>query len=82
MDARSEKLESAIVEVGERVVDRLTLEAKKRPKTAVAVAVAELVGTVVVYGLAPAVLATTTTVVVYRALLGDGRDGGKPPRQP
>ena len=82
MDARSEKLESAIVGVGERVVDRLSLEAKKRPKTAAAVAVAELVGTVVVYGLAPAVLATTSALVVYRALVRDGRDGGKAPRQP
>jgi hypothetical protein len=62
------------------VVDRLTLEAKRRPAAAAAVAVAELVGTVVVWGLAPTVLATTTTLAVYR-LLSD-KTGKGPPRQP
>lgn len=56
------------VTTGERALERLKSEAKKRPVAAAAFAGAEVLATVVVFGMAETLLAATATYVAYTTL--------------
>lgn len=62
------ELANKALDVGEDVVDRFSEGAKRSPVAATALAVAEVVGTIVAFGLAETVVAGAASYVVYKAL--------------
>lgn len=57
-----------VIDAGERALERAAVEAKQRPVATALFTAAEVVGTVVVFGLAETVLAGAAMYAVYRVL--------------